>query len=381
MLLIDIIHSLVYEIYGSQLYIAPAGLGSESIGKIKHELETNLLIKQIFGNLVPRKDVKTEDLTGTKKWKEKMLELTNGESIETLSKGNPVRGKRPKRIIVDDLDENKDVMTRSVVEKTRIWFFTSLYNTLLPGGKITILGTIVGNMCMVKYIKEHKKWRVIEYQAINNGKALWEDMWSLEELAKRKREIGSTLFNQEFMNIPIQAENTIVKEEHIQYFDHDSSYQFDYINIGVDPAISEKTTSDPFAIVVTGEILHKKYILEAIALKGKEKDPFRATKTVKRIYDKWTANKVTVEVVAFQQVMSKLFKAEHIATEEINPTRDKVSRLMEWQGDFEQGNIYFNRETTHELVDQLLAFPDVEHDDLVDGMVYSFRKKKKGFYL
>jgi len=34
---------------------------------------------------------------------------------------------------------------------------------------------------------------------------------------------------------------------------------------------------------------------------------------------------------------------------------------------------------TFDLVEQLLQFPDTEHDDLVDAMVYSFRKTKKSF--
>ena len=378
--LIDIIHSLVYKTYWNQLYIAATWLWSESVGKIKYELETNKYIKEVFGNLVPKQDAKTQELQGTKKWKEKMLELTNGESIETLSKWNPVRWKRPKRIVVDDLDENKDVMNKSQVDKTRHWFFSSLYNTLLPWWKIVILWTIVWNMCMVKYIKDTKDWNTIEYQAIQNWKPLWEDMWSLEELEKRKREIWSTLFNQEFMNIPFQSENTLIKQEHIRYFEY-SGETFDYINIWVDPAISEKTNSDPFAITVTGEIWKKKYILESVQLKWKDKDPFRATKTVRSLYDKWRANKISIETVAFQKVMSKLFKNEWMATTEITPSRDKVTRLMEFQWDFEQWDVYFNRELTITLVEQLLAFPDVEHDDEVDSMVYSFRKVKKSFII
>jgi len=375
-LLIDIIHSLVYEKYWSQLYIAPAWLWSETLWKIKCELETNELLTEVFWSLVPKQDTKTKELTWTKKWRERMLELTNWESIETLSKWNPVRWKRPRRIIVDDLDENKDVMTKSVVEKARNWFFTSLYNTLLPWWKIVILWTIVGNMCMVKYIKETKDWKVVEYKAINNWKALWEDMWSLEELEKRKREIWSTLFNQEFMNIPLQSENTIIKQEHIQYFTY-SWEVFDYVYMWVDPAISEKTTSDDFAIVITWLIWEKKYVLESKALKWTDKDPFRATKTVTSLYNKWNVNKIYVETVAFQQVMSKLFKKEHLATVEINPHRDKVTRLMEWQWEFEQWFVYFNKELTYDLVEQLLDFPDVEHDDEVDGMVYSFWPRRK----
>ena len=381
-ILINIMHSLTYKIYWSQLYISSAGLWSESLWKIKYELETNTLIKDMFWDLVPKLDNKALEQQWTKKWKEKLLELTNGESIETLTKGNPVRWKRPKRIIVDDIDENKDVMNKSQVEKTRIWFFSSLYNTLLPWWKIVILGTIVWNMCMVKYIKENKDWKVLEYKAIDdNGKPLWEDMWSIEELAKRKREIGSVLFNQEFMNIPLQAEDTIIKEIHINYFDYKDWEKFDYINIWVDPAISEKTKSDPFAIVVTAERWEKKYILEVKELKEKEKDPFKATLIVKHLYKKYSANNVTIETIAFQQVMAKLFRAEHIATTEITPSRDKVTRLMEWLWEFEQGNIYFNKEKTYWLVEQLLAFPDVEHDDLVDAMVYSFRKKRKSFFM
>jgi len=45
-------------------------------------------------------------------------------------------------------------------------------------------------------------------------------MWSIEELEKRKKEIGTTLFNQEFMNIPFQVENTLIKQEHINYFEY-----------------------------------------------------------------------------------------------------------------------------------------------------------------
>ena len=379
-IIIDVIHSLIYKLYWSQLYIASAWLWSETLWKIKYELETNELIKQVYWELVPKQDKQEKELTWTKKWKEKLLELLNGESIETLTKWNPVRWKRPRRIIVDDLDENKDVMNKSMVEKTRNWFFSSLYNTLLPWWKIVILWTIVGNMCMVKYIKENKEWKVIEYQAINDWKALWPDMWSLEELEKRKREIWTALFNQEFMNIPIQYENTIIKQEHIRYFDYDNQ-EFDYINIWVDPAISEKTNSDSFAIVVTWEIKEKKYILEAIELRWENKDPFKATRTVKSLYDKYQANKVTIETVAFQQVMSKLFKAENIAVQEITPHRDKVTRLLEWQWEFEQWNIYFNKSKTYNLVEQLLMFPDSQFDDMVDWMIYSFRKKKKSFIM
>ena len=47
-----------------------------------------------------------------------------------------------------------------------------------------------------------------------------------------------------------------------------------------------------------------------------------------------------------------------MATEETKTHKDKVTRLMEKQILFEDKRIYFKPETTTELVNELLEFPD-----------------------
>jgi len=94
-ILIDIIHSLCYKIYWSQLYIAPVWLWSESLWKIKWELESNKLIQDVFWTLMPSQDNATKKKFGTKKWSWRQIQLLNGETIETLSKWQSVRWKRP----------------------------------------------------------------------------------------------------------------------------------------------------------------------------------------------------------------------------------------------------------------------------------------------
>jgi len=44
-------------------------------------------------------------------------------------------------------------------------------------------------MCLIKYIKEEKKWRSIQYQALKNNIPLWADMWSYDLLQERKKQI------------------------------------------------------------------------------------------------------------------------------------------------------------------------------------------------
>jgi phage terminase large subunit-like protein len=51
------------------------------------------------------------------------------------------------------------------------------------------------------------------------------------------------------MNIPVSKENTLLKEEQILYFET-SPESFDMIVMGVDPAISEKASSDFTGITI-----------------------------------------------------------------------------------------------------------------------------------
>jgi len=70
-----------------------------------------------------------------------------------------------------------------------------------------------------------------------------------------------------------------------------------------------------------------------------------------------------------------------MATREVMPHRDKVTRAMEKQSEFEQGYISFDPdgEGIRELVEEWLMFPNVIHDDRVDSCMYSFEESRKVF--
>lgn len=128
---IKFIHMLIYQPQETILYIASESLGEEVIGKIMYELENNKLLIAVYGNLVPAnsEDMKDKRL---KKWRSKKLELLNGGDIMTLTKGQSVRGKRRKLVVLDDPQENKDVRNKAIVDRFNEWVFSSLYNTMLP---------------------------------------------------------------------------------------------------------------------------------------------------------------------------------------------------------------------------------------------------------
>ena len=59
-------------------------------------------------------------------------------------------------MIIDDPEENKDVKNKRIVEEFRDFVFTTVYNMMLPGGNMVVLGTIVGELCLVEHLR-HKK--------------------------------------------------------------------------------------------------------------------------------------------------------------------------------------------------------------------------------
>lgn len=122
------------------------------------------------------------------KWRQKELEFLNGSYIETVTRGQPIRGARPREIIMDDPQDNKDVKNPNMAREFVEWAFTSLYNVLLPGGRMVALGTIVGNLCFVKHLRDEKKWPTIEYQACDENfeNILWPQLWTKQALLERR---------------------------------------------------------------------------------------------------------------------------------------------------------------------------------------------------
>jgi len=376
MLLLDILHSLLYKTYNSQLYVATKQLWEEFFWKIIDELLRNKKILTIFWDLIPDKTKEFSKLYWKKKFRQSLIELTNWVSLELITPWWSIRWKRPERIVVDDID--KEAHKPETWNKEKTWFLSSVYWTLMDSWHIITIWTIVWNLCLVKYLKD-AWWNTIEYAAIINWKVLWAWKWSIAKLNKRKEKLGSLIFNQEYMNIAMNSEDSIIKQEDIKYFDYKKDkIEFDRIYMWLDPAISEKTTADEFWITITWLKWKDKYVIKNLWLKGKQKRTINRNKTIMRVYEEYNVDKIFVEDNGFQTLLKEDFEKMRLNVKWVTSIKDKVTYLLQWQGDFESWKIFFNENewATEDLQTQLLSFPDVAHDDRVDSMVRSFWPKK-----
>ena len=389
--LIWILHALLYKTEKSLLYVACETLGKVGITKIKNELEENELIKSVFGEMKPTKIYKKKGDDGGR-WTISILELSNGTRIETKTPGQAVRGGRYTKILFDDPQENKDVENKEVVDRFNNWAFTSLFNTMLPGSSMAVLGTIIGNLCFVKFLRDTKKWYTIEYEACNNEfeNILWDGMWSKESLMERRdgsiitdehgnvigREagIGSACFNQEFRNIPLNKENAVIKEEWIRYYDYDVDFKrlaVDYENIimAIDPATStkESKTGDSSGICVVGIKDENCYVLYAQPHKLSSLD---LVDECERIFNLYNPGFVIFEKNK-EETIGVLLQQRELPIIMEHAIKDKMTRLLSQQYKFQNGQVFFPKNgDCDEAIYQLTNFPDVVHDDIMDSVVY-----------
>ena len=99
-------------------------------------------------------------------------------------------------------------------------------------------------------------------------------------------------------------------------------------------------------------------------------------------YERYKAKRVIVETVAYQAVLKNVFKRLWMAVQEYRTIKDKTTRLLEKQVLFEDKKVYFAPWYWNDnLIEQLLAFPNGEHDDRIDAMLLAMQTQNKSFFI
>ena len=385
------VFSKIYPLYqilhgeASRIFIVSATgtLAEHWLSEIRKELESNPRILAHFG------DVRTD------KWTQSHIvcKRLDGHRCELVAKGAgyQIRGYRPDVVVIDDIETDEGVQSSDQREKLLDWFNKALINTLEKESQLVMIGTLLHPLSLLANVMERDGWRVKKYQAIKpNGKSLWPEKWPIAALEERRLEIGSRAFNSEFQNDPIISENPIFVKEWFKSYEPDSEVFRKHGNGGLhtviacDPAIAKKENSDFTALVAlsaTFEHEPKYYVRDVV----RGHWPInRQVAEIVRIYDKFTASKVIIETVAYQEALADELRRwcednhRHIQILPIKPDRDKERRAHAVAPEVERGQVYFdfNDQGQQGLMTEMMIFPTGTHDDRVDAFVYGLNDLK-----
>lgn len=342
------------------------------LNAIKDEIETNEIIKALWGNL-----------KGSI-WREDVIVFTSGVMIACKGADQPMRGlkyknQRPDLIIGDDLENDEMIESMERRDSLYRWIYKTVIPALAKGGTFVIIGTILHYDSVLLRIYKDSSFDSLFFSAIENGKPLWEDMFSMEDLMNIKKEYAEAgmldVFYSEYLNEPISSENAPFKKDWLKFYDEPPSLHSLNRFIGVDLAISKKASADWSVITVVGiDALNRVYVLES---RREKADPFDLAVELLRLCKKYKPYCVGLETTAyqkaFQYIFEKLMKDEQdwYMIEEIKPDTDKERRIKGvLQHRFKNGDVFLNK-NQESLLEELLGFPKTRYDDTLDSLAHA----------
>lgn len=394
---IDTIHDIVYGLEDVILYIGSTiGEAKPHFESIKGELETNNMLRAVFGNLVPPPTVLG------RKWTNTHFETTNGVNLlargRNKGRGVNVKNKRPTKIVVDDAEDDEMVLNPEQRAKFHDWLYTVIFPSLdAKRGFVKMIGTNIHELCEVYAF--YKKHGGIFRRAIENGKPIWEAVFGEAKLAAEKIRIGTRAFNRELMNNPSSDDEAKIKREWIEgayYVTLDPKFAYECI-IYIDPQAGETAEADEYAVTALYRQkngIHR-YVVEQVAGRASVMDQCRA------VVRMWLRHRGITRLVGVEKVLTqtaayqtlKDWKANKI---DLNPPgkvegdidfidesdrnmpltahspegKNKVARLRVFEPDFERLEIHLRQEMETLAYQLMFTVGDgKEHDDRADSVM------------
>ncbi len=311
------------------------------------------------------------------------FESVNGVKIEAKSLGKTIRGSntatkdwqstRPTLVVFDDIDVEKSVRNEEIIDQNEKKILWETLGALDPvRRRIIFLGNVINEDGIVPRFKKLYKdsWTIFEQWLFDEyGECAWPEIFSEEVIDKLKAD-GERSFAQNYLGIPFTNKDSIIKRSSIKHAEHAPGGTRNII--GIDPAFSTRTGTDAMGFTLTMHDDIYKYVHTMVGFEWDEKNEQRFVSYVWDMYQLHNVERVYIESNNGGEIIWRMLQAKGIAVEVMHAEKDKVTRLMEYEGCFERGEVYF-LPGTEKGVEQLLAFPNGKKDDQVDSMVYSFK--------
>jgi predicted phage terminase large subunit-like protein len=195
-------------------------------------------------------------------------------------------------------------------------------------------------------------------------------------LEERRKEIGSIRFEQEYNNNPMPDEIAVYREPWFREYRELPVPESElFIVGGVDIGVRHRDVNDPSALVVYGRVksgphMGKIYCLHHATGRW---TVFELIENMLVCQKRWPHMAWAIETIQAQYTILQIYRKAalekgfgYVHVWDYQVKQDKVTRARANQAIFEQGWVHFRRDQ-RDLVEELLIFPQGEHDDLVDA--------------
>ena len=395
-------------------------LSTKFVEYINSQLKFNKKLREDLGVIMNESKFDNKKDTGME------FVTTKGTMVRAAGMGKALRGARngayrPDLVILDDLESMANTNTKELREKNLHWY-NSVIEPIGVEGRTAFLyvGTLVhGNGLLPDILTridyESRKYAAIVQEPDNielwmhyceilddktdeereakadafyeenreemdkGWKTLW-SRWTYSALMKKKSTLGTKAFNSEYMNIAYDPDSQIFNEDNIIFFDdRDLIDQWGRkIPLDVygfwDLAVGKGNKRDDYnAVVIIGrdKLTGVMYVLDAWSAKV---PAHKALAVAEQKIAEWQPRLFGVETIQMQyefyrQLQENIMKhgLYYTRLKACNPKAKKEDRIQILEPLFETGYLRLKR-SQRLLLEQLLVFPQGEHDDLPDAL-------------
>lgn len=339
--------------------------------------------------------------------------------------GGPLTGRRAELIIIDDPVKNAEQADSPTYRrKTYDWYKTTLRTRLEPGGAVILVQTRWHEADLAGKLLEDMEtggdqWEVISLPAIAEehdilgrkpGEALWPERFPLDSLEQTRADNPLRWWTALYQQRPSPEEGGFFKvsffkyarllnpqkehpalgqinegerekagsladEAYFELIDGDKIKRIPYhkclIFQTVDPAATEKETSDYFALLTFAMTPDRELIV--IDAYNEKAETTKHLDILAQQQAKHSPVFQGIENVSFGLSLLQSARKAGFNIRPLKADRDKVARALTAKIRYEMGSIYHlaGEPWLPSLEAQLLDFPNGKHDDQVDCLAYA----------
>ncbi|MBF0096245.1 MAG: phage terminase large subunit [Magnetococcales bacterium] len=391
------------------------GQAATMLEAIKAELTVNPRLRQDFPAIFGEGQV----------WQEGVIVTRNGIKLQAFGSCQRMRGlrhgpHRPDLVILDDLENDQNVLSRDQRDKTEKWLNRAVLNLGPPDDSmdVVMIGTVLHHDSVLSRILNNKMWESARFRAIirwpdhldlweswerifkqegedsalffyranrarmdAGAEVSWPEVRPLQALMIIRARNGRNAFDAEMQNEPL-SENALFAD--LSFWNEPKKR---WIFFGaVDPSLGKQGgRGDPSAILVAG-LDRETGILDVVEADIRIRKPDRIIRDVIDYQRQYQCRLWAVETVQFQEffkdelIKQSAAQGVPVPARGVNPINDKELRITSLQPHIANGLIRFHQSHSV-LIEQLRRFGEPDsHDDGPDAlhMLFTIATKQGG---
>lgn len=321
-------------------------LAKVQIAKVTEEIEVNDLIKE---KLNPYNKASIGETA---------IKTETGSTLHVRGKDSMIRGLHVGACLCDDMPDESSLYSDEQREKLKELLKGTIEPIVESYGYFLVIGTPYSSAPNELYqiLKADKRFYCFEYPILfPDGRPLAPDRYTFEQILAKKEELGTIVFNREYLVVPISDTSTIFPYEYlmrsvigmetIRFASSidDFPFKLTRVHIGVDFAVSGNIGADYTVYSVWGkDAMDNYYLLYYYRKRGMSHN--EQVDKIVQLDRLFHPNKIRCEANGFQSILSGLAKErglkniEPFTTTEGNK-KDLYTGLPSLSAMFERGQI------------------------------------------